>query len=162
LLRKEVPVSVNWILIVLGAILVLLEVILGAMSGFDLLLIGTALLAGGILGLVMHSTSIGVAAAGILALGYVFLGRKRIRSRLHRHGVTSNTDALLGRTVRVVETIAPGHPGRVKLEGEEWRAELHHGGDSSLASGRSARVVRIDGVTVFVEPADSATGGASA
>ena len=33
---------INWILIVAGALLILLEVILGAISGFDFLLIGSA------------------------------------------------------------------------------------------------------------------------
>jgi membrane protein implicated in regulation of membrane protease activity len=154
-------VSVNWILIVAGALLVLLEVVLGAITGFDLLLIGTALLAGGILGLVLNSTSIGIAAAGVLALAYVFVGRKRIRQKFRRAGLPSNTDALLGRTVRIVEAIGPHHPGRVKLEGEEWRAELASERAGELPLGSNARVVRVDGVTVFVEQTES-TGGAPA
>jgi membrane protein implicated in regulation of membrane protease activity len=155
-------VSINWILIVAGALLVLLEVVLGAITGFDLLLIGSALLAGGILGLVANSTPIGVAAAGVLALVYVFIGRKRIRSRFHRVGLPSNTDALLGRTVRIVETIGRHRPGRIKLEGEEWRAELASERSEELLAGSNARVVRIDGVTVFVEQAEPATGGTPA
>lgn len=154
--------SINWILIVAGALLVLLEVVLGAITGFDLLLIGTALLAGGILGLVLNSTSVGVATAGILALVYVFVGRKRIRSRFRRAGLPSNTDALLGRTVRVVETVGPHETGRIKLEGEEWRAALASDRSGQLPPGSSARVVRIDGVTVFVEPTESTTGGTPA
>ena len=86
--------SLNWILIVVGALLILLEVVLGAVSGFDFLLIGSAILLGGVLGVATKSASIGLATGGILALVYVFVGRKKIRSRLARHNLPSNTDAL--------------------------------------------------------------------
>jgi membrane protein implicated in regulation of membrane protease activity len=145
-------VSANWILIIGGAILVLVEVLLGAATGFDFLLIGSALLLGGVLGLVLHSAALGVAAAGILALVYVFFGRRRLRGHFGRPALSSNTDSLLGKTARVVEPIRTGHPGRVKFEGEEWRAELAGASAAVLDAGSEARIVRIDGVTVFVEP----------
>ncbi len=144
--------TVNWVLIIGGAVLILLEVLLGAATGFDFLLIGSALVLGGVLGLVLKSSVTGFAAAGVLALAYVFVGRRRVRSRLGRPGLASNTDFLIGKTVRVVEPIRTGHPGRVKYEGEVWRAELTQPSESTLDSGKDARVVRIDGVTVFVEP----------
>lgn len=152
--------SLNWVLIVAGAVLVLIEVILGAATGFDFLLIGSALLAGGALGLLLKSSALGVAAAGVLALLYVFVGRKRIRSRLARPGITSNTDALLGKTVRVVATITPEQPGRVKFEGDEWRAHLADAATGPVEAGRNVRVHRIDGVTVYVAPVESTSGGA--
>ncbi len=152
-------VSLNWALIVAGAVLVLIEVILGAAMGFDFVLIGSALLLGGALGLVFGSNAVGFAAAGVLALAYVFLGRKRIRNRLTHTGITSNADALLGKTVRVVETIAIDRPGRDKHEGEEWRAQLAGPIAGTLEPGRNVRINRIDGVTVFVEPMDSVPGG---
>jgi membrane protein implicated in regulation of membrane protease activity len=154
--------STNWILIIVGAALVLMEVLLGAVSGFDFLLIGSAVLAGGLLGILTHSPAVGVATAGILSLAYVLLGRKRIRARLRRPGLSSNTDALLGRTMLVSEPIAKDRAGRVKWEGEEWRAMAE--GTVPLETGRSVRVVRIEGVTLFVVPAEadpSAGGGMS-
>jgi membrane protein implicated in regulation of membrane protease activity len=154
-------VSLNWILILAGAVLILFEVILGAATGFDFLLVGSALLLGGFLGLLTKSTALGVAAAGALALVYVLYGRKRIRSRLVRKGIASNVDAILGKVGRVHERIASDHIGRVKLEGDEWRAGLVRSSDGPLEPGRDVRIVRVDGVTVFVEPADSAGGGAS-
>ncbi len=150
---------VNWALIVLGAVLVLLEVVMGAISGFDFLLIGTALLAGGALGLLFHSPALGVAAAGLLSLVYVFIGRRRIRARLQRPGIPSNTDALLGREARVCERIAPDRPGRVKLEGEEWRAVAEDPACGELEVGRIVTVRRIDGVTVRVIPVEPAPAG---
>lgn len=149
--------SLNWALVVLGALLILLEIVLGAISGFDFLLIGTAMLLGGLLGLAVHSVTVGAAAAGILALAYVFLGRRRIRDRLARKNIPTNTDALLGREARVVEPITPERAGRVRIDGEEWRAQLANGNDGTLETGRTARVERIAGVTLYVSP--QATGG---
>ena len=149
--------SINWILIILGAALILMEVLLGAVSGFDFLLIGSAVLVGGILGIVTGSPAIGVAVAGLLSLAYVFLGRKRIRARLRRPGLPSNTDVLLGRTVLVSEPIAHDRAGRIKYEGEEWRAMAE--GDAPIGAGSSVRVVRIEGVTVIVAPIETAPAG---
>ena len=149
--------SINWILIILGAALILMEVLLGAVSGFDFLLIGSAVLVGGILGIVTGSPAIGIAVAGLLSLAYVFLGRKRIRARLRRPGLPSNTDVLLGRTVLVSEPIAHDRAGRIKYEGEEWRAMAE--GDAPIGAGSSVRVVRIEGVTVIVAPIETAPAG---
>ena len=96
---------INWILIIVGAVLVLLEVLLGAISGFDFLLLGSAILLGGVLGIFTGNGVVGLAAAGVLSLLYVFVGRKRIRNRLKRPSLPSNTDALIGRTAIVSEAI---------------------------------------------------------
>jgi membrane protein implicated in regulation of membrane protease activity len=152
----------NWALIVLGALMVLLEVVLGAISGFDLLLLGSAVLLGGVIGLVTGSAAVGVATAGILALLYLFVGRRRVRGRLNRPSIPSNTDALLGRNVRVVERITADHPGRVKFEGEEWRAHVEGPLHDPIEPGETVRVSRIDGVTMFVARTPAAPPGSAA
>jgi membrane protein implicated in regulation of membrane protease activity len=154
-------VSLNWLLIIAGAVLILLEVLLGAFSGFDFLLVGSAVLLGGLLGLVTHSPMLGVATGGVLALLYVFLGRKHIRSRLKQRELPSNTDALLGRTVLVTHSIGADHAGRIRFEGEEWRALLARPSSDQIESGRNVRIERIDGVTVYVQPVEGQTGGLS-
>jgi membrane protein implicated in regulation of membrane protease activity len=149
----EKPIS--WILVILGAALVLLEILLGAVSGFDFLLIGSAVLAGGLVGLVTGQYVIGLATAGVLSLLYVAFGRRRLRARLKRPGIPSNTDALLGQEVLVVEKTGCDHAGLVRHEGEEWRALLDERecpGAPPVPAGRRVRVRRIDGVTVFVVP----------
>lgn len=151
---------INWILIVAGALLILLEVILGAISGFDFLLIGSALLLGGALGAILQQPLVGIIAAGVLSLLYVFVGRRHIRGRLHRPGIPSNIDALYGRTVVVVEEPTEHHAGRVRHEGEEWRALLEPGPPGpavSLPAGSKVRITRVDGVTVYVAPAQPGT-----
>ncbi len=72
---------VSWILIVVGAVLVLLEVLLGALSGFDLLLLGCGILLGGVAGVLSGSWIVGVAVAAILTLFYVIVGRRRIHRK---------------------------------------------------------------------------------
>jgi membrane protein implicated in regulation of membrane protease activity len=145
----------SWLFVIAGAVLILLEVLLGAASGFDFLLIGSAILLGGLLGLLTGSPAAGVATAGVLSLLYIFVGRRKIRSRLAGHtGTASNVDALMGRTVIVVERIEAQHAGRVKLEGEQWRAQLDNAplDAQPLEPGQNARVTRIDGVTAYVVP----------
>jgi membrane protein implicated in regulation of membrane protease activity len=144
------PKLVNWLLVFAGAVLILIEVLLGAATGFDFLLLGSAVLLGGVLGLLLHSPAVGLATAGVLSLLYVGVGRRRLRGRLHRPGIPSNTDALLGRTVSVTETVGTDRAGRIKIEGEEWRAQLDGVPGERLEAGAKAKVTRIDGVTVYV------------
>jgi len=85
---------------------------------------------------------------------------------LRRPGISSNVDAIVGRLARVTETIGPHQPGRITIEGEEWRAVLdttgHDGSPSApggapaaLSPGEVVRIVRIDGVTAHVATAAS-------
>ena len=147
--------AINWILVVGGAVLILIEIVLGAATGFDLLLIGSAVLLGGLLGLITHSAAMGLATAGVLSVAYVAFGRRRIRGRLQRHGLSTNTDALIGREATVVLTPEKDRAGRIRLDGEEWRARLdtvQAPGGGALAVGSQARITRVDGVTVYVVP----------
>lgn len=145
---------INWILIIVGAVLVLLEVLLGAISGFDFLLLGSAILLGGVLGIFTGNGIVGLAAAGVLSLLYVFVGRKKIRNRLKRPSLPSNTDALIGRTAIVSEAITSDRAGRVRSDGEEWRALAADDRGGPIEVGRKVVVSRIDGVTAFVVPAE--------
>lgn len=153
--------SLNWMLVVAGAALILLEVVMGAATGFDFLLIGSAILLGGLLGLATGSPAIGAATAGVLALLYVFVGRRRVRGRLVRPGLKSNTDALIGRTAQVVAAIESDRAGRVRIEGEEWRALPAVAPSPALQAGSSARIVRVDGVTMYVQSVDTPEGATS-
>ncbi len=153
--------SLNWMLVIAGAVLILLEVVMGAVTGFDFLLIGSAILLGGLLGLASNSPAIGAATAGVLALLYVFVGRRHVRGRLVRPGLQSNTDALIGRTAQVVAAIHGDHAGRIRLEGEEWRALPAVGQGPAVQAGSWARIVRVDGVTMYVQAVDTPEGASS-
>ena len=58
----------NWVLIIVGALMVLVEVALGGFAGFDLVLIGSAFVLGGGLGLALGNPIIGLIVASVLCL----------------------------------------------------------------------------------------------
>lgn len=63
----------------------------------------------------------------------------------------TNTDALLGREAVVTEPIDNLHAtGALKLDGKEWTARSEAG--DSLQAGTVVKIVRIEGVKLYVEP----------
>lgn len=64
---------------------------------------------------------------------------------------TSNADALIGREGTVIEPVTPGHPGYVKVDGDEWRAVPK--GGASFVLGDRVRIVARDSIIVTVASA---------
>lgn len=59
--------------------------------------------------------------------------------------------ALTGRQALVTESIESDTlPGRIQLDGDSWRARSVSG--APVLEGQTVRVVRVEGVTVYVEP----------
>ena len=141
--------SLNWILLIVGVLAFAAEVVLGAATGFDLALLGASLAAGGAVGLAFGSAKVGLFSAGAFAFLYLVFLRKKIRAKLSSQHVSSNVDALLGRTALVTERIGPHAPGMVKLGDEVWRA--------SLAHDDAAEPVREPGATVTVDSVEGVT-----
>lgn len=144
--------SINWILLIVGALAFVAEVLLGAATGFDLALLGASLAAGGAIGLLFGSPQVGLFAAGALSFVYLAFLRRRIRARLSGQNTPTNIDALLGKTALVTERIAPHTPGMVKLGDELWRARLIGAdeAESSREPGATVTVVSVEGVTLNV------------
>lgn len=63
--------------------------------------------------------------------------------------VATNTDALIGRTAIVSEGIDPLTGGRVKIDGDDWKAVSADGG--KIEAGTPVRILRLDSVIVTVE-----------
>lgn len=63
--------------------------------------------------------------------------------------VATNTDALIGRTAVVSETIEPLTGGRVKVDGDDWKAISTDG--QRIEAGSPVRILRLDSVIVTVE-----------
>ncbi|TMQ73409.1 MAG: hypothetical protein E6K81_04630, partial [Candidatus Eisenbacteria bacterium] len=97
----------SWGLVIAGALLILVEVAFGGFAGFDLVLIGSAFVVGGGVGLWTQRPAVGLIVAAVLCLFYIAAGRRWVRARLRPKSVPSNADALLGEralvTVRVAE-----------------------------------------------------------
>jgi len=64
---------VNWLLVIVGILFVIVELALGALTGFDLALVGAALTVGGGFGLLAGSANIGMLSAAGAAILYFAL-----------------------------------------------------------------------------------------
>lgn len=141
---------VNWLLVIGGIVCVIIEVSLGAATGFDLALIGGSLVIGGAAGFVAGSAKIGLFAAGALSLLYLAVLRKWLRAKLTVQHRPSNVDAVVGKEAVVTKRIAPREAGLVKLGSEVWRAELTTTDEAPRDTGTTVKVEAVDGVTLRV------------
>jgi membrane protein implicated in regulation of membrane protease activity len=141
---------VNWFLVIAGIVCAIAEVLLGAVTGFDLALVGASLAAGGAVGLIAGSEKTGLIAAAVLAILYFAFFRSWLKSRLAVKEQHSNVDAVLGKSGMVTKRIAAGQAGIVKIGTEEWRAELVDAQESPREMGATVTVSSVEGVTLKV------------
>lgn len=78
------------------------------------------------------------------------LGLKPLVKKLRRAPSATNGDRNLGRTARVVTPVTAAEPGRVRLDGVEWRA---FSTGAPLQPGQPCRVAAMQSTTLLVEPA---------
>jgi len=142
--------GVNWLLVIGGIICVIAELALGAVTGFDLALVGASLVVGGAIGLLAGSASIGMLAAAALALIYFAVFRRWLKGKLTVRDQASNVDAIMGKSGVVTKRIAPRDAGLVKVGAEEWRAELTPGDEAAREVGATITVTSVEGVTLKV------------
>jgi membrane protein implicated in regulation of membrane protease activity len=141
---------VNWLLIIVGIVCVIIEVALGAVTGFDLALVGGSLAIGGAIGLLAGSGKIGLLAGGLLSFVYLALLRRWLRVKLTVKDHPSNVDAIVGKPGVVTQKIGATEAGMVKVGTEIWRAELAHADGSARDVGATIQVESVDGVTLKV------------
>jgi membrane protein implicated in regulation of membrane protease activity len=137
-------------LVIGGAVAVLAELALGVEAGFDLVLLGLSVAAGGALGLAFGSVAVGLFSAGALAFIYLAFLRRTVRLRLTVQEQPSNADALMSRTGVVVARVAPHSAGQVKVGDEIWRAELLPADNAAKEVGQTVTVEAVEGVTIKV------------
>jgi len=141
---------VNWLLVIVGIVCVIIELALGALTGFDLALVGGSLTVGGIIGLFTGSAKIGLLAGGVLSFIYLVLFRRWLRAKLTVKDQPSNVDALVGKTGVVTQKIGAAEAGLVKVGSEVWRAELAQAGDGARDVGATVKIEAVEGVTFKV------------
>jgi membrane protein implicated in regulation of membrane protease activity len=141
---------VNWLLIIVGIVCVIVELALGALTGFDLALVGGSLAVGGAVGLFAGSAKIGLFSGGVLAFVYLAILRSWLRAKLTVQTKPTNVDAVVGQTGVVTQRIAAREPGMVKVGSEIWRAELAGAEDSAKDAGVTVKVESVEGVTLKV------------
>ncbi|HET9325298.1 MAG TPA: NfeD family protein [Candidatus Eisenbacteria bacterium] len=140
----------NWVLLLAGGLMILIEVLLGGFAGFDLVLIGSAFVLGGIVGLVIGNPVAGFVTASLLCIAYITLGRRWVRDRVRSQKVASNVDALVGQQGRVLLRIAEHEAGQVKVKDETWRAVPASGATGPFEPGSVVTVAGVEGVTLQV------------
>lgn len=139
----------NWVLVLVGALMILAEVVLGGFAGFDLVLIGTAFVLGGGIGFALGNPVTGLIASSVLCILYIVAGRKWVRSRMHTRQVASGADALVGLQGVVLHRIDVHAPGQIRVRDEQWRARPVPG-SGPFESGALVTVQSVDGVTLLV------------
>lgn len=77
-----------------------------------------------------------------------------LRGRLVRWAsdpaTAAGVDSFLGEEVTLLDDLAVGGTGRAELRGTTWNVRTAHG--QPLRRGERARVARVDGLTLWVEP----------
>jgi membrane-bound serine protease (ClpP class) len=96
--------------------------------------------------------SLWVVAPVALVVGGAVLIAGRLVMRTHkRPSTTTGTGLFLGRTVTVTDVAPDGHKGLTFVEGAWWQVRSD---SRALDEDGAARVVRVDGLTLVVEPAE--------
>jgi membrane protein implicated in regulation of membrane protease activity len=138
-----------WMWMVLGAIILGAE-LFAIDAQFYLVFIGvSAALVGlaGLVGIAMPEWAQWTAFA-VLSLVSFFTFRKSLYSKIHSGAIGFPT-GLSGDTFVVTEEIAPGSDARVSHRGSKWTAR--NNGSEPIAAGSRAKVVKVDGLTLYVE-----------
>ena len=127
--------------------MILLELLMGMFTGFDLVFLGTAFIIGGLISWPFHSWMLGLVITMIICLAYIALGRKYIHRWSAVKKEITNIDRIIGLKGIVLQDISLSNTGLVKVGNEEWRARA----ETAIEQGAVIRVIGISGVTLSVE-----------
>ncbi len=131
-----------------GLLFIILELLTGAATGFDLFLAGVALLLGGGTFILLKTLWSAVITTTLVITIYFLLFRGMLRDKListTTHKI--NIDKLVGAKGTVIKNISSQKAGQVKIEGEIWRAISN----TDLKKGEIVIVDSIEGVTLKVK-----------
>jgi membrane protein implicated in regulation of membrane protease activity len=138
-----------WHWLLLGLILVLAE--LATAGGFYIIFFGlAALLVGGLAGLgLANSLILQLLLFSLLSVSSLALFRARLLRWL-QVDQSDSVDTLVGETCIALDDLPAGGVGKVELRGSAWAARSLAA--VTLPRGARCRVVRVDGLTLYVEP----------
>ncbi|MFA9288959.1 MAG: NfeD family protein [Weeksellaceae bacterium] len=137
----------NLLFVIIGFAMIALEVMLGAVTGFELFVIGTVFIIGGAVGYYVGSFTATLVISIGLSLLYVLIGRKSLRKSLSISTHKTNVESIIGRQAEVIKLITPHKPGTITIDGEKWRAES----EEKIEVGTIVTIESVSGVTVFVD-----------
>ena len=136
-----------WLIFVaVGVVLGIVEVVAGGEA--DIGLIGLAFIVGGLVTISAQTWSPTVVVTAVICVAYLTVGRRYVKRWMAVRKVPSNVDALIGRRGLVLQGISEFAPGRIRVEGKEWRARAEGGVD--IGAGTEVEVTAIRGATLEV------------
>ncbi|MFC2015181.1 NfeD family protein [Chloroflexota bacterium] len=133
--------------IIIGLLLILLELIVGVETGFDLVIIGSAFILGGLAAWPSHSWVLALIVTSLLCVIYVVLGRRYVHRWTEVKKVKTNIDAIIGREGIILKNIKKNFDGQVRVGNERWRARA----EEDIQEGDEIVVTGISGSTLIVE-----------
>lgn len=142
--------SSSWIwlvFVVLGLLLILLELIIGVETGFDLVFLGSAFILGGLVTWPAHSWILTLVVISVICAAYIFIGRRYVHRWTAVRKSKTNVDAIVGRTGIVLQSISRNLDGRVKVGNEDWKARA----TEDIEEGIEIVVTGVSGATLIVE-----------
>jgi membrane protein implicated in regulation of membrane protease activity len=139
-----------WHWLVLGLLLVLAE--LATAGGFYVIFFGIAALVVGVLsGLdIAGPLWLQLLLFSVLSLVTLALFRTRLLKWVQLDPQRPAVDSLVGEIGLASDVLAPGTVGRVEVRGAAWSAR--NTTNMSVARGSRVRVIRVEGLTLDVEP----------
>ncbi len=136
-----------WLIFIgVGLVLAALELIAGVETGFDLVVIGSVFIIGGLVTLPFHSWMPTVIVTSVLCVAYVAVGRRYIHRWTATEEEKTNIDAIVGRKGIVQRDIAKYVVGRVKIDNQSWRARAA----GNIEEGDEVVVTGVSGATLIV------------
>lgn len=100
--------------------------------------------------------SIGVALAGTVPFGILAVVLMRLVLRSRKWKTATGKEEMIGSHGVVVTPLAVGTEGMIRAHGELWRAES----SQPVREGETVRILRVEGLKLYVEPADVAVSAA--
>ena len=135
------------VFVVLGLLLILLELIIGVETGFDLVFIGSVFILGGLVTWPAHSWILTLVVTSVICAVYIVIGRRYVHRWAAVRKSKTNIDAIVGRTGIVLQSISRNLDGRVKVGNEDWKARA----TEDIEEGIEIVVTGVSGATLIVE-----------
>lgn len=139
-----------WHWVILGLLLVAAE--MAAPGGFFIIFFGVAAILIGLLAAVGGAGPLWLQLLlfSALSIASLWLFRSRLMAWFQRGRGSEPVDALVGQACRALGDLTPRGNGQVELRGSAWAA--HNGSDVAIGRDGRCRVIRVEGLTLHVEP----------
>lgn len=130
----------NTWLVVLGVVLIIFELLFGAITGFDIAFVGLSLVIGGVAHYLSTSWQLGIIITLVVTLIYFVYFRKNLRKKLLLTTQRLGIDTLLGKIGTIINLTSKTKVGKVLVEGEVWQAKSQE----TLRENQEVMVISLD------------------